>query len=26
VLKHGSPAEIENDEEVQSIYMGARVH
>jgi branched-chain amino acid transport system ATP-binding protein len=26
VLKHGSPAEIENDAEVQSIYMGERVH
>jgi len=26
VLKHGSPAEIENDAEVQSIYMGDRVH
>jgi branched-chain amino acid transport system ATP-binding protein len=26
VLKHGSPAEIENDAEVQAIYMGERVH
>jgi branched-chain amino acid transport system ATP-binding protein len=26
LLKHGSPAEIENDEEVQAIYMGERVH
>jgi branched-chain amino acid transport system ATP-binding protein len=26
VLKHGSPAEIENDPEVQAIYMGERVH
>ena len=26
VLKHGSPAEIENDAEVQAIYMGARAH
>jgi branched-chain amino acid transport system ATP-binding protein len=26
VLKHGSPSEIENDEEVQAIYMGERVH
>ena len=26
VLKHGSPAEIENDEDVQAIYMGERVH
>ncbi|MGH7278448.1 MAG: ATP-binding cassette domain-containing protein [Candidatus Rokuibacteriota bacterium] len=26
VLKHGSPAEIENDAEVQSIYMGERLH
>ena len=26
VLKHGSPVEIENDVEVQSIYMGERVH
>jgi len=26
VLKHGSPAEIENDGEVQAIYMGARAH
>jgi branched-chain amino acid transport system ATP-binding protein len=26
VLKHGSPAEIENDAEVQAIYMGERRH
>jgi branched-chain amino acid transport system ATP-binding protein len=26
VLKHGSPEEIENDAEVQSIYMGERLH
>ena len=26
VLKHGSPAEIENDAEVQAIYMGERLH
>jgi branched-chain amino acid transport system ATP-binding protein len=26
VLKHGSPADIESDAEVQSIYMGERVH
>jgi branched-chain amino acid transport system ATP-binding protein len=26
VLKHGSPAEIENDAEVQAIYMGERAH
>jgi len=26
VLKHGSPAEIENDAEVQAIYMGERHH
>ena len=26
VLKHGSPAEIENDTEVQAIYMGERRH
>ncbi|HEY7518044.1 MAG TPA: ABC transporter ATP-binding protein [Methylomirabilota bacterium] len=26
VLKHGSPAEIEGDAEVQAIYMGERVH
>ena len=26
VLKHGRPAEIEDDAEVQSIYMGERVH
>jgi branched-chain amino acid transport system ATP-binding protein len=26
VLKHGSPSEIENDAEVQAIYMGERRH
>ena len=26
VLKHGTPAEIENDAEVQAIYMGGRQH
>jgi len=26
VLKHGGPAEIENDAEVQAIYMGERRH
>ena len=26
VLKHGSPAAIENDAEVQAIYMGERRH
>jgi ABC-type branched-subunit amino acid transport system ATPase component len=26
VLKHGRPDEIENDAQVQSIYMGERVH
>ena len=24
ILKHGTPAEIENDAEVQAIYMGSR--
>jgi branched-chain amino acid transport system ATP-binding protein len=26
VLKHGSPAEIEDDAEVQAIYMGGKQH
>jgi branched-chain amino acid transport system ATP-binding protein len=26
ILKHGTPAEIENDPEVQAIYMGGRHH
>ncbi len=26
VLKHGTPEEIENDAEVQAIYMGGRHH
>jgi branched-chain amino acid transport system ATP-binding protein len=26
VLKHGTPEEIENDSEVQAIYMGGRGH
>ena len=26
ILKHGTPAEIENDAEVQAIYMGGKHH